>query len=154
MYLLLFLLWIVFNGRITVEILIIGAVVTAALGLFMRAAFSYTVKTELKVWRCAPFFIAFAVVLIVEIFKANFAVMSAILNKNRPLKQTLVTFDMDLNHSFTRYLFANSITLTPGTISVQVDNNRYFVHCLSEDMLDGVENGRAARLLRKIEVIL
>lgn len=154
MYLLLFLLWIVFNGRVTVEILIIGAAVTALLALFMGAAFSYTVKTELKVWRCVPLFVAFAVALIVEIFKANFGVMSAILNKNRPLKQTLVTFDMDLSHSFTRYLFANSITLTPGTISVLVDNNRYIVHCLSEDMLDGVENGRVARILRKLEVIL
>ncbi len=154
MYLLLFFLWIVFNGRITVEILIIGAAVTAALGLFMRAAFSYTVKTELKVWRCVPLFIAFVGALIVEIFKANFGVVSAILNKNRPLKQTLVTFDMDLYHSFTRYLFANSITITPGTISVQVDKNRYTVHCLSEDMLDGVENGRVARILRKLEASL
>ena len=151
MYLLLFLLWIVFNGKVTPEILIIGVPVTAAVGWFMYAAFSYTVKTELTIWRIAPLIVEFWFFLIVEVIKANIKVTQAVLNKNRPLKQTLVTFDMDLKHSFTRYLFANSITLTPGTITVDVNGDRFIVHCLSEDLLDGVENGRIAEILRKVE---
>ncbi len=151
MYLLLFLLWLVFNGRVTLEILLIGVLVTAAVGWFMYAAFSYTVKTELKIWRIAPLIAEFWAALIVEVIKANIKVTQAVLNKKRPLKQTLVTFDMDLKHSFTRYLFANSITLTPGTITVDVDGSRFVVHCLSEDLLDGVESGRIAGILRRVE---
>ena len=133
------------------EILLIGVLVTAAVGWFMYAAFSYTVKTELKIWRIAPLIAEFWAALIVEVIKANIKVTQAVLNKKRPLKQTLVTCDMDLKHSFTRYLFANSITLTPGTITVDVDGSRFVVHCLSEDLLDGVESGRIAGILRRVE---
>lgn len=151
MYTLLFLLWIVFNGKATAEIVIIGLLATAVVGVFMFAAFSYTARTELMIWRVAPLMAAFVGILFIEVILANLKVTWAILNKKRQLKQTLVTFDMDLKHSFTRFLFANSITLTPGTITVDVDNSRYVVHCLSEDMLDGVENGRIAQLLRKVD---
>ena len=48
-------------------------------------------------------------------------------------------------------IMANSITLTPGTITASVDGNTYTVHCLSREMIDGIESSTFVRLLQKLE---
>ena len=64
---------------------------------------------------------------------------------------TLVTFRTDLKTEFGRFLLANSITLTPGTITVQVKGDRLTVHCLDKSMLDTSDDGVFQRWIRKLE---
>ena len=64
---------------------------------------------------------------------------------------TLVTFQSGLKTDFGRFLLANSITLTPGTITVQVEGDTFTVHCLDKSMLDTSENGTFQRWIRKLE---
>lgn len=152
MYLLIFGLWLALNGAVTWEILIIGAAITAALGFFMYALFGYTPKKDLRYLRRVPLFLAYLAVLLCEMIRANLRVIRCILFKKVRLRQSLVIFQTDLKTRFGRFVLANSITLTPGTITVRVEGSRFTVHCLDRDMIAGIHDGTLMKLLRKMEV--
>ena len=48
-------------------------------------------------------------------------------------------------------ILANSITLTPGTITVSLEDNRFCVHCLDRELAEGMENSVFVELLKKME---
>lgn len=151
MYLLLFLLWLLLNGRLSLEILLFGLGLTALLAVLMRAFFGYGPRRELRLWRKLPLAAVYLGNLVLEIVKAALRVMGFILFKRRPIDPAVVRVRVDLRSEFARYILANSITLTPGTISVQTEGNVLTVHCLDRAMLEDVENGSFVRLLHRLE---
>ena len=48
-------------------------------------------------------------------------------------------------------LLANSITLTPGTITLFQEGDHFVVHCLRREFGDGIEESSFVKLLRKIK---
>lgn len=151
MYLLLYLLWLLLNGKVTVEICLFGLGIIALLSVLCYLLFGYTPKKELRIYSKIPLFFAYLAVLVWEILKANFTMLHIIYVKKRKVVPALVTFRVELKTEVARFLLANAITLTPGTITVETDGNRFTVHCLSADMLDGAETGVFIRLLKKLE---
>lgn len=151
MYLLLFALWLLLNGKMTLEICVFGVVIVALLGVLSYVLFSYTPKKEWRLYTKLPLFLAYIAVLVWEVLKANAIVIRIILNKKRKVTPALVTFHTDFRTDFARYMLANSITLTPGTITVETDGNEFTVHCLDEKMIEGAETGIFVRLLKKLE---
>jgi len=69
-----------------------------------------------------------------EIVKANMAVVKAVLSPDMEISPTWVKVKTSHETDLGRTIFANSITLTPGTISVQLDEDEILVHALLEDM--------------------
>ena len=63
----------------------------------------------------------------------------------------MVFFDVDIESEFLRFVLANSITLTPGTITVDVDDNHFCVHALDYTMAEDIENSVFVKLLVKME---
>lgn len=151
MPILLFILWIIFNGRITTEICIFGVVLSAAITYVANKYMGYTMRLNKRMFRTTFLLIEYYGVLFLEIAKANLCVTNIILNKNRPLRQSVRYFDTGLKSTFCKMLLANSITLTPGTITVSVDGSRFEVHCLSYELLDGIEDSKFVEILKKIE---
>lgn len=151
MYILLFGFWLLLNGKITTEIMLLGIVITAAMGVLEYKLFGYTPAAELRILRKAPVAIAYLPVLVWEILKAGWGVTKVIFFPHNKITPTLVTFRTTLKTDFGRFLLANSITLTPGTITVQVDDDRLTVHCLDKSMLDTSEDGVFQRWIRKLE---
>ena len=88
--------------------------------------------------------------LLVEIFKANLQVMklSIASSPEDRLSPTVVEFRTRLAGDFSRFLLAHSITLTPGTVTVRVDGDRFIVHALTEQMAEGVPGDMETKLLR------
>ena len=151
MYLLLMILWLILNGRITPELLLLGAVLTAALGLVIRALFGYGPARELRLYRKTPLFLAFAAVLAWQIVKANFSVARIVLGPDRLRDPVLIRVRVDLKTDLARFLLANAITLTPGTITVRSRGDTLTVHCLNGALLEDLKDGILIRLLRKME---
>ena len=50
-------------------------------------------------------------------------------------------------------VLANSITLTPGTITVNLEGNEFYVHCLDKEFAEGMEQSIFVELLEKMEAI-
>ena len=94
---------------------------------------------------------AYGATLLAEIFKANITVIRMILDRNFEPKPQLVHFESGLVELRHRVVLADSITLTPGTITCQLEGDRYLVHCLDEAMVDGLDNGVFVERLSEME---
>jgi multicomponent Na+:H+ antiporter subunit E len=71
-----------------------------------------------------------------EIGKANWAVTKVILSPRLRLSQRMITVPANQATDVGRVTFANSITLTPGTITVETENHSFLVHALTDDAAD------------------
>ena len=151
MYLLYFLLWVIFNGNFTLEIAMFGIIIATALFVFTCKFTDYSVAKEKELIRNAFRILRYIVVLVIEIVKANLAVARLILTEKEEIEPALVTFQADLHTQMGRASLANSITLTPGTITVLLDDNSYTVHCLDESLAEGMDKSVFVDMIKKCE---
>ena len=149
MFLLLFCVWVILNGRITMEIL--GILVSAAVFAFLCRFLDYSVKKELLLFRLFPLFVRYLWVLVEEIVKANVCVLKIILSPELQPEPAVVYFDTRLRSGIARVMLADSITLTPGTITVSLEGNHYCVHCLDRELAQGLEDSVFVELLEEME---
>ena len=151
MYLLYFLLWVIFNGNFTLEIAIFGIIIAAVLFAFTCKFTDYSISKEKQLIRNAFRILHYIVVLVIEIVKANLAVIRFILSEKEEIEPALVTFQADLHTQMGRAALANAITLTPGTITVLLDDNTYTVHCLDETLAEGMDTSVFVDMIKKCE---
>ena len=151
MYILFLLAWIIFNGNITLEIFIFGVVIAAVMLAFMCKFMDYSLKKELNVYKKSIYFLQYAILLIREIVKANLTIIPKILTVEEEMEPIIVKFRTNLKSDFTRMLLANSITLTPGTITVSLEEDEYTIHCLDTSLAEGLENSDFEKALMKLD---
>ncbi len=154
MFLLLTFLWIVFNGRFTVEVLLFGLAISGAICFFLVRFFGYSFRKEFRAVRLIPDLLIYILILLVEIIKANFTVMKLILFKAKKIEPVVVHFHTDLKSRYAKVLLANSITLTPGTITSSMHDDEYYVHCLDKKLGNGIADSVFVRRLKKMEAKL
>ena len=151
MFLGLLILWVIFNGRITIEILLVGAAASAALTYMWRKIFSVSRHVVIPgfemLWRYVRYFGA----LVLEMISSSIRVMYLILHPEEEVKPQLVTFRTKLKKENHKVILANSITLTPGTITVGLQGDKLRVHGLDASMLEGIESCDMVRRLEKME---
>ncbi len=151
MLIIFFLAWIIFNGQVTTEILVFGVGISAAVFWFVCKFMDYSLEKELKLYRNSGFFLWYFIVLFVEIVKANLDVIKRVYTVEERMEPIIVKFRVGLKSDFARVLLANSITLTPGTITVSLEEDEYTVHCLDESLAEGLDSSVFVRLLEKYE---
>ena len=151
MFLIFFLSWIIFNGQITTEILIFGIVIAAAVFWFVCNFMDYSIQKELRLYRKTGFFLWYFLVLLKEIVLAHIDVIKRVYTVEEAMVPVIVKFKVNLKSETARVLLANSITLTPGTITVSLEENEYTVHCLDESLAEGLESSVFVKLLEKYE---
>lgn len=151
MLLLFFLVWIIFNGAITAEILVFGVVIALLVFAFICNFMDYSIRREIILYKKAGYFLWYVGTLIVEIVRANIAVIHLILSQQEIVEPVMVTFRTSLKSQAARVILANSITLTPGTITVSLQNDRLVVHCLDKSLAEGMEDSVFVKMLEKLE---
>lgn len=151
MLFLFFLLWIIFNGRVTLEIVLFGVGVSALMFFFICRYMGFSIRKELRVYSNLFFALRYALTLVLEIIKANFCVMKLIISSKYEVEPVLVKFRTDLKQDTSRVALANSITLTPGTITITLEEDEYLIHCLDKDMAEGMEDSIFVKQLRELE---
>ena len=151
MFFVYFALWVVLNGRWTLEIGAFGVLFAALLYAFSCKFLGYSVRKDLRFARGIPAAARYLATLLVEIVKANLAVMRIILNPEFEPKPKLVRFESGLKGEGHRVALADSITLTPGTITCQLRGDEYVVHCLDESLAEGLTDGALITALREME---
>lgn len=153
MYVALLLLWIIFNGRLTLEVFLTGLVLCTLLFAFCCRFMGYSVKRDIRLLKRLPLAFQYAVILIIEILKANRQVLYFITTPRYQVEPQIVHFTSNLKTRMGRVLLANSITLTPGTITVGLEGNEFYVHCLDKEFAEGMESSIFVELLEKMEAI-
>lgn len=89
--------------------------------------------------------------LLIEIIKANIDVTKRVLNPSMPISPTLFTLKTSQKTDIGKVLYANSITLTPGTVSVDVLDDEILVHGLSLEAAMDLESGGMDAMATKAE---
>ena len=149
MSILLFLLWLLLNGRATPEIVAIGAGLTALLMAFMARFLGWSVRRERELFRVAPLFALYLLNLLWETIKAAVTVLAVALTPSLRPEPVLVEFRSGLPREYQNVILANSITLTPGTITVFQEGDRFLVHALRREYAEGLNRSSFVLLLRK-----
>ena len=156
MFIILFLLWVMLCGRFTadsgmLQICVIGAAVAGLVCAFAQRAFGYTFREELRMYKKAPWFLAYIGLLLKEIVAANLQMIRLVLSKKTELHPVMVQFRVPLRTQFARVLLANSITLTPGTITAEINEDSFTVHCVDVSFSQGLESSSFVKMLEKME---
>jgi multicomponent Na+:H+ antiporter subunit E len=131
--------WVALSGHYTPFLLAAGAasaVVCALAAVRMRVADVEGHPIELL-----PGAITYFPWLIGEIAKSAWSVTKIILDPRLPVSPTMTIVDTSQRTAIGRNIYANSITLTPGTITVGVDGDKLVVHALVKEGADDLEAG-------------
>ncbi len=88
-------------------------------------------------WRIPPYWIW----LMKEIVLANVHVARLILDPRLPISPRMIRVKATQNSDMGRVIHANSITLTPGTVSVEIEDDVILVHALSREAAEGTLEG-------------
>lgn len=86
-----------------------------------------------------------------EIFKANLDVARRILHPALPISPRLIKVTATQKRDLGRVIYANSITLTPGTVSVEMIGDIITVHALTREAAEGVQTGEMDRKVTRLE---
>ena len=145
----LFALWMAFSGVFVAEFMIIGGISAVAAiavserlfrgsheGLYASAPRSVTWYV-MAIFR----FLVYLPWLGYQIVISNFHVVYLVLHPKMPVDPTLVEFDTTLVSERAQVTLAQSITLTPGTVTVDASDGKFLVHCLSRTTRQGIEDG-------------
>ncbi len=139
------------DGRIGANpLLVICCVLSIAFVLFilhrMQVVDDEGVPTHLL-----PRLLLYAPWLVWEVVKANLDVVRRILTPSLPISPRMIKVKAGQRSDLGRVIYANSITLTPGTVSVDVEDDTILVHALTKEAADGVETGEMDRRVTRLE---
>lgn len=146
-----FLFWIAVSGSFHWQQLILGAAAALFIAYFNRNLLispsersPLTLKTLLQL-------MIYCLRLLWEIVKANFQVAAIVLHPRMPLSPQMVSLEVDLKKTVSRVLLGNSITLTPGTLTVLADQNRFIIHALTAEAGSGLAEWDLINRLKQME---
>jgi len=138
----LFLLWLGFSGHFDPLLLSLGAVSTAlAVYLALRME---VLDNESHPIHLTGRLLRFWAWLAREIVLANIDVIKCILKPGKSISPQLITLPLKQKTDLGRVVYANAITLTPGTVTVQLEKNIIVVHALTKQGADDLATGRMA----------
>ena len=154
LWLTLLLIWVIANGTLAVDTFITGVVVTAAIALAF-AAFSRVYSVIRWSPKVIAYYLMYLAVFLFELIRANLNVMRLVFSPRSAIEPGIVEIKTRLQSPIGRLALANSITLTPGTLVVDIKGNSLFIHWINISATDPVAatNAISARFEKYLEVI-
>lgn len=149
--LILFIIWMFLTSSFDPQELTIGAIFSLIVG-----ALTYEVFTERGLANLNPKRVAYTIAYIPyflwAMIMANLDVAYRVLHPKRPIKPGIVECKTTLTNNAGKLALANSITLTPGTITLDVKGDRYFIHWI--DVKDESIEGASKHITKPFEKFL
>jgi len=131
--------------------MVAGVVISAAIYWFACTCMNYKRASSHKPIRLLFLAIQYALIILWETAKANIIVFKVVFSRTIKVEPRIVYFRTNLKSSALRVTLASSINLTPGTISISLDDDLFCVHCLNGEVAEGIEDSLFVRHLKKIE---
>ena len=154
LWLTLMLIWVIANGTLALDSLIAGLVISAAIALaFASFARVYSVI------RWSPkvvfYYLLYLGVFLTELAKANLNVMRLVFSPRIEIQPGIVEIKTELKSPIGRLALANSITLTPGTLVVDIKDDSLFIHWINVSATDpvGATEEISARFEKYLKVV-
>ena len=154
MFLLMMLLWVLMSGKFDLFHLTLGGISSAIVAwtstdlLFQDKSKSLGARL-VEAWR----FLLYAVWLVWEIMRANFHVIYLSFSP-KPIREILsphiFNFKTTLKTDFARFVLANSITLTPGTVTIRVHKDVFYVHAITVKAAGDLASSAISEMERRV----
>ena len=156
-YFILFAFWLILSGHYQAKYIIIGALAAGLVTFLTNDLFYSTlrygehveIKTRLILLQLVRF-LAYIPWLLGQIVLANIQVACLVINPKMPIEPVLFLFKTQMRKGMSQVTLANSITLTPGTITVSLENGNYIIHTLklplAQSLADAVMQNKVARV--------
>ena len=151
MFILFLIFWILLNARFTLEILIFGIFIAGAMYWLACRFLDFDIHRDILIIRSFFILLAWVFILIKEIIICNINVIRLVYSPKYIPEPAIVFFKVKFKSDIARVLLANSITLTPGTVTVSVDGDEFCVHALDKSFAEGIEDCSFVRILKKME---
>jgi len=136
----LFAFWMLLSGKFDAFHLTLGVICSVLVAyLFHDLLFANVRVGDIRV--VAARFIAYIPWLIQQILLANIHVVSLVLRRRMPIDPQVVKFKTKLETDISCVTLANSITLTPGTITMDIKDGVFYVHAVSQKVADELNAG-------------
>ncbi len=143
--------WIVLTERINLCIILLGLLLSSLIYIFNSSHISnLSIRSGFSLKKTYHVLL-YIVFLLKEIIIANFHVAKIVLSKKMDISPQTITFNTKLKTNIYKTILANSITLTPGTLTVQIEDNTLKVHCLKREYMNNVLNSKFEKILLKLE---
>ena len=154
LWLTLLIIWVIANGTLAADTLITGAVISAVIALAF-AAFARVYSVIRWSPKVVFYYLMYLSVFLIELVKANLNVMRLVFSPNIDIKPGIVEIKTELKSPIGRLALANSITLTPGTLVVDIRDDSLFIHWINISATDPVAATEAisARFEKYLKVI-
>jgi multicomponent Na+:H+ antiporter subunit E len=130
LFLFLFLVWLCLTSSLRIQEVLAGLVVSFILALVCNKFYLDLGLPSLSLKRLI-YLIIYIAVLFKEIVKANLDVAYRILHPKMPIKPGIVTIKTGLRQDIAKLFLANSITLTPGTFTLDILGDNLVVHWIN-----------------------
>lgn len=136
-----FVLWMLLSASIDLQEVFVGAIVALILASLRLPGAQVFAEISLVPKRVLAA-IAYLGVFLWAVVKSNIDVAFRVLSPELPIRPGIVRVTTRLESRIGRLLLANSITLTPGTISVEIDGEDLFIHWINVGAGDVEESTR------------
>jgi multicomponent Na+:H+ antiporter subunit E len=148
-YIVLFLAWIAFTGSILYQELLAGALVSLLVSAVVVKQFMHGSTAKKLNPRRWAYFIAFLLYLVYREILAHLKLITIILSPRLKIKPQVVTLNPEIENELGLTALANSVTVTPGTLTIEAHQKSLEIHCI-----DKIPNkqvfGKSDSLLRKV----
>ena len=146
-FVLLFAFWLLLSGHYQAKYIVIGALAAGLVTLLSNDLFYLALRygesaepkiqlVLLQLWR----FLLYLPWLLSRIIMANIQVAYLVLHPKMPIDPGLLVFRTRMKKGIAQVTLANSITLTPGTITTSLENGRYIIHTLKRPLAGELED--------------
>ena len=149
LFLLLFAFWLLLSGHYDFWLIGLGFISSVSVVLLARRM--GIVDAEGLPLSMVPGLLRYAPWLFGTVVQANFDVARRILHPRLPITPTVIRVPAEQRTAPGRVSYANSITLTPGTISLEVSDDEIEVHALSVDAAEDLQSGEMGRRVVALE---
>jgi len=126
----LFILWIFLTSTLAWEELTVGFVFSACIALFTYNFFTRKGFSGITLKKIA-YFLLYIPIFFWEMVKANFDVAYRVLHPKMPIKPGIVLIKTNLKSDMAKLILGNSITLTPGTLTIEIIKDNLLIHWIN-----------------------
>jgi len=126
----LFILWVLLTSTLAWEELTAGLIFSAVIALFGYSYFTEKGFSGISLKKIA-YFLLYIPVFFWEMIKANFDVAYRVVHPKMPIRPGIVQIKTNLKSDIAKLILGNSITLTPGTLTVEIVKDNLFIHWIN-----------------------
>jgi multicomponent Na+:H+ antiporter subunit E len=147
---LLFLFWILVSSSLDLQHILVG-ILAALMVSYSSSDLLVSKRGKIPSFRAVPILLSYLGHFVVELIIANIEVARIVLDPSLPISPAIIKFKSKLKGDYAKVIFANTITLTPGTLTMDLVDATFYVHTLTKEAAEDVTEWPLENILMRFE---